>query len=54
MKSWLDGSGYFKGLSAGDLGFEERLVACVDIYQALTEQRPYKSGLTHAVAIKMM
>lgn len=50
----LDGSGYFKGLSAGDLGFEERLVACVDIYQALTEPRPYKSGLTHAVAIKMM
>ncbi|SDY21150.1 HD-GYP domain-containing protein [Eubacterium barkeri] len=50
----LDGSGYFKGLSAGDLDFEERLVACVDIYQALTEPRPYKSGLTHAVAIKMM
>lgn len=50
----LNGSGYPNGLTAQNLGFEERLMACVDIYQALTEPRPYKAGMPRAKAISIM
>ncbi|MGI6754718.1 MAG: HD domain-containing phosphohydrolase [Atopobiaceae bacterium] len=50
----LDGSGYPRGLTAADLSTEDRLMACVDIYQALTERRPYKAGLSHARSIEIM
>lgn len=50
----LDGTGYPQGLSADDLSFEERLMACIDIYQALTETRPYKDGFSHEKAISIM
>lgn len=50
----LNGQGYPFGKSEEELCFEERLMACVDIYQALTEDRPYKEGLSHEDAIKIM
>ena len=50
----LDGSGYPYGYSANELGFEERLVACMDIYQALTEERPYRTGMPHSEAMEIM
>ena len=50
----LNGKGYPRGLTAEDLSFEERLMACIDIYQALTEQRPYKDGMPHEKAISIM
>jgi HD-GYP domain-containing protein (c-di-GMP phosphodiesterase class II) len=50
----LDGSGYPFGLTAVDLGFEERLMACLDIYQALVEKRPYKDGMPHDKAIAIL
>ena len=50
----LNGKGYPRGLTAEELSFEERLMACVDIYQALTEQRPYKDGMPHEKAIAIM
>ena len=50
----LDGSGYSLGLTGDQLSFEERLMGCVDIYQALTEKRPYKEGLPHEKAIAIM
>ena len=46
----LDGSGYPFGKSAPDLNTLERIMACVDIYQALTENRPYKQGMPHEKA----
>ncbi len=42
----LNGTGYPRGLQEEDLSFEERLMACIDIYQALTEDRPYKKGMS--------
>jgi HD-GYP domain-containing protein (c-di-GMP phosphodiesterase class II) len=61
MNSWasyhhekLDGSGYPFGLTEIDLGFEERLMACLDIYQALVEKRPYKEGMPHNKAIAIL
>ena len=50
----LDGTGYSRGMNAPQLSFEERLMACIDIYQALTEDRPYKAGLSHAKTIAIM
>jgi len=50
----LDGSGYSRGMNASQLSFEERLMACIDIYQALTEDRPYKAGLSHAKTMAIM
>lgn len=50
----LNGEGYPFGLAAKDLTQEERLMTCVDIYQALTEERPYKSGFPHQKTIQMM
>ncbi|MCR4890753.1 MAG: HD domain-containing protein [Lachnospiraceae bacterium] len=50
----LDGTGYPFCLKADDLGMKERLMACLDIYQALTEERPYKKGLSHEKTISMM
>lgn len=38
----LDGSGYPYGLTARDLDFNSRLMGVLDIFQALTEERPYR------------
>ncbi|MDL2285420.1 HD domain-containing protein [Desulfovibrio sp. OttesenSCG-928-F07] len=46
----LNGSGYPKGLVGSSIGFESRLIACCDIYQALTEDRPYRAGMAHEKA----
>lgn len=50
----LDGSGYPKGLKAKDLDFNSRLVACLDIYQALREKRPYRNPMDHNNAIEIL
>ena len=50
----LDGSGYPFGRTAGEMGMEVRLMACIDIYQALIEARPYKEGMTHVQAVKIL
>ena len=41
----LDGTGYPFGLSAEQLSLESRLIAVADVYGALSEDRPYRSGL---------
>lgn len=50
----LNGKGYPFGLTEIEMGEEVRLLACLDIYQALTEDRPYKAGMTHAKAIGIL
>jgi HD-GYP domain-containing protein (c-di-GMP phosphodiesterase class II) len=50
----LDGSGYPYGLSEKELGFEDRLMACIDIFQALTEERPYRKPLEHSEVSRIM
>ena len=50
----LNGGGYPQGLSGEELSFEEQLMACIDIYQALTEKRPYKDGFSHEKTISIM
>lgn len=50
----LDGSGYPFGMTASELGEKERLMACLDIYQALVEKRPYKAGMPHTKAMEIL
>ena len=50
----LDGTGYPFGKTADELNEPERIMACIDIYQALTESRPYKSGMTHEKACSIL
>lgn len=61
IRSWasyhhekLNGQGYPFGRTAEELGEAERLLACLDIYQALTEDRPYKAGMKHSKAIGIL
>ena len=50
----LNGKGYPQGLTAEEISFEARVMACIDIYQALTEKRPYKDGMSHEQSISIM
>ncbi|GHV31531.1 HD family phosphohydrolase [Clostridia bacterium] len=43
----LDGTGYPLGLKAPELDFNSRLLACIDIYQAVSEARPYHGERSH-------
>ncbi|MEZ9417986.1 HD-GYP domain-containing protein, partial [Vibrio sp. 10N.286.49.E1] len=42
----LDGSGYPMGKTAEDLDQPSRIVAVVDVFQALSQSRPYRAGMT--------
>lgn len=50
----LNGQGYPFGKIAEKLDFNSRLIACLDIYEALTEERPYRSGLSHIEAMDIL
>ena len=43
----LSGAGYPFGKKADELDFNSRLMACIDIYQALSEERPYHPARSH-------
>lgn len=50
----LNGCGYPFGHDASVLNKYDRLIGCLDIYQALREDRPYKKGKTHQETMKIM
>jgi HD-GYP domain-containing protein (c-di-GMP phosphodiesterase class II) len=47
----LDGSGYPRGLAAGDLTLPMRVLAVADVYEALTAARPYRPALDEDEAL---
>lgn len=49
-----DGSGYPRGLSGTDIPLSARLFAVVDVYDALTSDRPYRSAMTHSAAMEII
>jgi len=49
-----DGSGYPYGLKGYDIPLEGRLMAIVDVYDALVSERPYKKAFTHEEAVKII
>jgi HD-GYP domain-containing protein (c-di-GMP phosphodiesterase class II) len=50
----LDGSGYPFGKKAEELDFNSRLMACIDIYQAVSEERPYHPERDHQSTMKIL
>lgn len=50
----LDGSGYPEGLKDDEIGETDRHIAVCDMYQALTEDRPYRKGLDPDDAINII
>ncbi|MDR2921729.1 MAG: HD domain-containing protein [Treponema sp.] len=50
----LDGSGYPFGKKASELDFNSRLLTCLDLYQAISEERPYHSGRNHADTMRIL
>jgi putative two-component system response regulator len=49
-----DGTGYPKGLKGTDIPLEGRLMAIVDVYDALVSVRPYKKSFTHEEACQII
>jgi HD-GYP domain-containing protein (c-di-GMP phosphodiesterase class II) len=50
----LDGSGYPFGKKADELDFNSRLMACIDIYQAVSEERPYHPERDHKTTMAIL
>jgi putative nucleotidyltransferase with HDIG domain len=50
----LDGTGYPNRLTAQQLPIEARIIAAADVYGALTENRPYRAGMSHEQALEIM
>lgn len=50
----LNGKGYPFGKTGDELDFNSRLMGCLDIYQALTEERPYREGMSHGETMKVL
>lgn len=49
-----DGSGYPHGLAGDSIPLSAQLMTIVDVYDALTSNRPYKVNLPHAEAVKII
>jgi len=50
----LNGQGYPEGLDYSNLTREDQIVAVADIYQALTESRPYRKGMAIEKALQII
>jgi HD-GYP domain-containing protein (c-di-GMP phosphodiesterase class II) len=44
----LNGRGYGRGVDEAGLDFNSRLIACLDIYEAVSAERPYHPARSHA------
>ncbi|WP_294965642.1 HD domain-containing phosphohydrolase [Sulfurimonas sp.] len=49
-----DGSGYPFGTKGVNFSFESKILACLDMYQALVETRPYRKALPHDEAMEIL
>ena len=49
-----DGSGYPNGLKGTDIPLQGRIMAIVDVYDALVSNRPYKRSLSQDEAVKLI
>jgi HD-GYP domain-containing protein (c-di-GMP phosphodiesterase class II) len=50
----LDGTGYPRGLLAGDIRLETRIITTADIFDAITAARPYRGAIPVPQALDMM
>jgi HD-GYP domain-containing protein (c-di-GMP phosphodiesterase class II) len=49
-----DGSGYHRGARGAELSLSSRLLATADMFQAMTQRRPYREALPTAVAAERL
>jgi hypothetical protein len=49
-----DGTGYPKGLSGLEIPLSARIMAIIDVYDALISARPYKPAYTHETALELI
>jgi len=49
-----DGSGYPRGLKGLDIPLQGRIMAVVDVYDALVSERSYKKAFTHEKAVEII
>ena len=49
-----DGSGYPYGLKGANIPLQGRIMAVIDVYDALVSERPYKKALTHEEALEII
>ena len=49
-----DGKGYPRGLSKEEIPLLARMMAIVDVYDALTSERPYKKGISHRRSVEII
>jgi len=50
----LNGAGYPFGKKADELDFNSRLIACIDVYQAVSEERPYHPARNHEETMQVL
>jgi len=50
----LDGTGYSFGKKTAEMDFNSRLLACLDLYQAISEERPYHPGRNHSDTMQIL
>ena len=50
----MDGSGYPDGIKGDDILLQSRIMAIVDIYDAVTQERHYKPAYTRSEAMKIL
>jgi len=49
-----NGTGYPSGLKGKEIPLQGRMLAIVDVYDALVSERPYKKAFTHEEAVKII
>ena len=49
-----DGTGYPEGLHGTDIPIAGRIVALVDVYDAVVTHRPYRKAMSHEAAVKLI
>jgi len=49
-----DGSGYPYGLKETNIPLQGRIMAIIDVYDALVSERPYKKAFTHEAALEII
>jgi putative nucleotidyltransferase with HDIG domain len=50
----LNGKGYPEALTSQEICLESRIISVCDVYQALTEHRPYRTGMSRDSALKII
>lgn len=48
---WVDGSGYPNGVKGHEIPLSSRIFSIIDVYDALTSNRPYRDAWTHEATL---